>query len=362
VRRKWLSIAVKYGIGLGLLGYMLYANWEPGEGRIGIKAALFRPNRWEYFPLALLCYAVLVSQTFVRWHMLVRAQGLPFSLRDAFRLGLVGNYFNTFLPGSVGGDLLKAAVIAREQQRRTVAVSTVLIDRGVGLWGLIALAAIVGGIFWALGDPAITAQADLMRAVQLAIALMVISLSVFLLLGLLPERRAQRFAQRLHAIPRAGKILAEFWRAIWIYRVRGLSIIKALVMAITGHVFTVLGFYFAAMTFQAADEPIQLPDFLQHFVIVPVGMTFQGFFPSPGGIGGGEFIFELLYRRLGAPKDSGLLASLGFRMCAWLLAIIGAVVYQFMKRDLQAALPGQEHHSKTDSILPDGKSSTTQER
>ncbi len=363
MRRKWLVTLIKYGIGLALLAYVIYRYWEPeGEGAVGLKSALSRPNRWEFLPLAGICVAILVNTSFLRWWKLVRAQDLPFSLRDAFRLGLVGYFFNTFLPGSVGGDLLKAAFIAREQQRRTVAVSTVLIDRGVGLWGLIALTAIVGGVFWLLDDPIITSQPDLMRAVCAAILFMAVSLAVFAFLGLLPERRAHRFAQRLHSIPRIGKVFAEFWRAIWIYRVRGWSIVKGLLMSIGGHVFTVMAFYFAARTFQPAGEPLHMPGLLEHFVIVPAGKAFQGFFPAPGGIGGAEFVFGLLYERLGYPAEAGILANLGFRICEWTLGLAGYIVYMFIKRDLKKAIPGGEAQSKTDSISPDGNSSTTHER
>src|SRR5262249_17571208 len=255
--------------------------------------------------------------------MLVRAQNLPFSLRDAFRLGLVGYFFNTFLPGSVGGDLLKAAFIAREQERRTVAVSTVLIDRGVGLWGLVALTALVGGGFWAAGDPIITSQPNLMLAIRAAIAVMGASLAVWLLLGVLPERRAHRFSQRLHSIPRIGKSLAEFWRAVWLYRLSGLTILKGLLMSMGGHVFTVLSFYFAAMTFQPADQPMHMRGLREHFVIVPPAIAFQGFFPSPGGVGGGEFVFGELYNAAGAPRRAGILGCLGFRCCSWILGLAG---------------------------------------
>ena len=79
-------------------------------------------------------------------------QDLPFTLGNAFRLGLLGFFFSTFLPGSVGGDLVKAAGIAREQSRRTVAVATVIMDRIMGLWGLCWLVALLGGGFWMAAD------------------------------------------------------------------------------------------------------------------------------------------------------------------------------------------------------------------
>jgi uncharacterized protein (TIRG00374 family) len=358
-----LYTLVLYAVGLALLGFLVYRYWEPKDaGSVGLKAMLERENRWEYLPVSALCLGIVVSTTFVRWHMLVRAQDLPFSLRDAFRLGLVGYFFNTFLPGSVGGDLIKAAFIAHEQQRRTVAVSTVMIDRAVGLWGLIALAALVGGAFWLVGDPVITGHPDLMRATRAACIFMAVSVAVFLLLGLLPERRAHRFAQRLHSIPVAGKVLAEFWRSVWIYRVRGLSIIKGLLMSMGGHVFTVLAFYFSALAFQPVGQEAQIPSLLEHFVIVPLGKAFQGFFPTPGGIGGAEFVFGLLYERLGFAPEAGIWANFGTRIAEGALAFLGLNIFLFIKRDLKSALHGGEPQSKIDSIAPEGSSSTTHER
>jgi uncharacterized protein (TIRG00374 family) len=338
VKKSWWKTALKYGIGLALLAYVIWSHWEPQAGDVGLGLKdVFRPGReirWWCYALAALCLSVNVGLGFVRWYMMVRAQNLPFTLKDAYRLGLVGYFFNTFLPGSVGGDLLKAAFLAREQERRTVAVSTVLIDRGVGLWGLIALVAIVGGAFWVIDDSFFQGQADLLRVVRVAIGLIAGTVALWVFLGILPERRAQRFAQRLNWIPKIGPVLAEFWRAVWLYRRRGLVILAGILMSMVGHIFNVLVYYLTAMTFQPADLAGQVPDLFAQFIIVPAGITFQGFFPAPGGVGGGEFIFGLLYERLGYPPENGILASLGQRVLAWGLGLAGYIVYLFMKKDL----------------------------
>src|SRR5262249_54266655 len=156
----------------------------------------------------------------VRWYVLVRAQGLPFRLSDAVRLGLAGFFFNTFLPGSVGGDVVKAAFLAREQNRRTVAVATVLMDRVIGLWGLFWFVALLGGAFWALGMLEGPAAGPSQFVVKGAAVVVGASAAVWLLMGLLPQRRAERFAGRLSRLPKVGGPAAEFWRAVWIYRCR----------------------------------------------------------------------------------------------------------------------------------------------
>src|SRR5262249_62009496 len=94
---------------------------------------------------ATVCCAGAMFLTFARWFVLVRALELPFRLRDAVRLGLAGFFFNIFLAGEIGGDVVKAAFLAREQSRRTAAVATVLVDRVGGLAGLFWPAALVGG-------------------------------------------------------------------------------------------------------------------------------------------------------------------------------------------------------------------------
>lgn len=340
-RRSWNTL-IRYGIGLALLAFVIWRHWEPAEGSTGVGLKdVFRADRdirWWLYGLAACVSCVNIAITFIRWYLLVRAQDLPFTLRDAFRLGLVGYFFNTFLPGAVGGDLLKAAFLAREQERRTVAVSTVLIDRGIGLWGLIALAAISGTIFWLVNPEVIDSQPDLRRAVRVALGLMAATFGLWAFLGVLPERRAKRFAERLRWLPRVGPVLAEFWRAVWLYRSRGFTIMTALGMSVLGHVCNVIVFFLAAQTFHSANVLDPTPSLFQHGIIVPVGMTFQGFFPAPGGVGGGEFIFGLLYERLGYPGENGILGSLGVRMLAWALGLCGYIVYMFMKRQVPAGV------------------------
>lgn len=334
-KSSWWKTVAKYAVGAVLLGYVVYANWEPNPDvpGSGLKAALDRPIRLGPFLLAGLLCAVNVFQTFVRWFLLVRAQGLPFTLRGAVRLGLVGYFFNTFLPGSVGGDLIKAAGIAREQERQTVAVATVLIDRAIGLAALVWLVALAGGVYWLRGDPVLNDVPELRTVVRTAIWVAVGTLAGWLVLGLLPDRRADRFASRLKSIPKVGRMFAEMWRAVWMYRRRSGTVAVAMVMSLFGHTCSTLMFYCAASTFQPADDPTAMPPLGTHFLITPVGMAAQAFFPAPGGIGGGEFVFGRLYRLVGYPEANGILGSLGQRVWTWVLGAAGYVAYLLMKRD-----------------------------
>lgn len=338
--KRLLIILFKYVLGLGLLGWVIWRNWEapPGSGGIGLGDALQKPIHWGPFALAALFCLTSVLLTFMRWLVLVRAQGLSFAPSNALRLGMVGFYFNTFLPGSVGGDIIKAACIAREQSRRTVAVATVLIDRGVGLCGLFWLAAILGSAFWMSGqldELAVTALAEwfLKSVVIGSTGIMAASLLVWFLLGVFSVERSARLASWLEGIPKIGHSLAEFWRAVRMYRNWGRSIVLALGMSMVSHAGFVLTFYFAAQTLSPVA---QIPSLWAHFLIVPIGATIRAGFPAPGGVGGGEYGYGMLYEWLDASSAAGILGLLVQRCieCVW--GLIGYVVYLRMKPSLPA--------------------------
>jgi uncharacterized protein (TIRG00374 family) len=377
VKRKLFWILFKYGLGVGLLAWVIWQFWSypapppepdaaativgvganpssagplgttatylatnPGK-TLGLVNAIGKPINWVPFGLALIICMTAVLITFVRWYILVRAQDLPFTLGNALRLGMIGYYLSAFLPGSVGGDIIKATFIAREQSRRTVAVATVLIDRAIGLCGLFWLVALVGGFFWKAGylETIVRNEAAavfLEFIVSVALGFLLASLAFWLLLGVLPQRRADKFAWRLSRIPRIGHSLAEFWRAVWMYRCRGRAVGVAILLAMIGHVGFVLTFYFAALTLHQATE---VPTLATHFLIVPVGMAIQAGCPTPSGVGGGEVGYGELYRRVDYDFDKGVLGSLTKRVVEWILGLVGYLVYLRMKPALRAASP-----------------------
>jgi glycosyltransferase 2 family protein len=325
----------KYMLALGLLGYVVYANWQPGSdsglAHVWNKHAVNgEPIQGGYLGLALLLICCSTALTLVRWYFLVRAQGLPFHLKDAFRLGLIGLFFSTFLPGSVGGDVVKAAGIARGQKRRTAAVATVLMDRVIAVWAMVGMVAILGWIFWSAGILEGASATAAMRIVRAAWVITGGSVVVWVLLGFLPQRRADKFAGRLTRLPKVGHAAAEFWRAVWMYRCRQGSVYLALLLTWLGQIGFVLGFYFSAMTlYDPASGSI--PTVPEHFLLVPVGLIIQAIPLFPGGAGIGEAGFGGLYAWFGSAAAIAVLGSLMMRMVIWVIALGGFVVAQRMQ-------------------------------
>lgn len=79
-----------------------------------------------------------------RWLIALRTQGLQLPWPRALRISLVAHFFNSFLLGSTGGDLVKAYYAARETaHQKTEAVITVFVDRVIGLWTMLLFAGLM---------------------------------------------------------------------------------------------------------------------------------------------------------------------------------------------------------------------------
>jgi uncharacterized membrane protein YbhN (UPF0104 family) len=299
------------------------------------------PVNWGYFLLAFVIGFVAMLSTFVRWHIMVRAVGLPIRMADAMRLGFIGLFFNTFLPGAVGGDAIKAWFLAKEQsQRRTLAFATVIMDRVLALWALVWFVALLGAAFWLGGRLVGDGAEQCRKIVVISWVIVGVSSLIWAALGLLPDKRAEQFAGRLQRLPRVGGPAAELWRAVWVYRCRPKTVYGVMLLSLAGFVGFVFLFYFSMKTLASGEK---VPDLMQHFLIVPIGLVIQAMPLFPGGAGIGEYGFGILYRWLGKSEAAGVLGSLVQRVLNWIFGLMGYVIYKRM----HLAMPPAEGDKET---------------
>ena len=85
----------------------------------------------------------------IRWRLVLAVQGLHLSLGRATGISLVAHFFNSFLLGSTGGDLLKAYFAAAETaQKKAEAVTTVVVDRLLGLFAMLLFVSLMALANW----------------------------------------------------------------------------------------------------------------------------------------------------------------------------------------------------------------------
>jgi glycosyltransferase 2 family protein len=304
--RKLIINVAGISLAFGLLGWTIAKNWTV------IQQVFQGPLDGRLFALAFAVNMLAVVLTFVRWYILVRALDIPFRLRDAVRLGFIGNVFNLVIPGAVGGDLIKAVYLCQEQSRKAEAVASMVIDRIVGLLGLFLLAAVMGAWIWrdASGD-----VQRLIMVVWVAVVAGLLGLAV-LFTPALYQPLARLFARR----KRLARIFQELSAAAGAYRTRLGVVALMLLMAMGIHSLYVLSFY---MVSRAMFPTI--PSLGEHFLMVPLTL-FTTAVPLPfGALGLSEKISDQLFRLVNHP--SGAVAMMGYRVLMYAGGVVSAFVY-----------------------------------
>jgi glycosyltransferase 2 family protein len=294
-------------LAFGLLGRAIWNNRE------NIREVLAGPLNGRLFALALLINIVGLILTFVRWYILVRALNIPLRLRDAMRLGFIGNVFNLVIPGAVSGDVIKAVYLCQEQSRKAQAVASMVIDRIIGLLGLFLLAGATGAWIWHDADPAVRL---LINVVWMAVAAGILGLAV-LFTPVLYRPFARLFAGR----PTLENVFQELVATAEAYRSRLGVVAFTLVMAMGIHSLLVLSFYAVSQAMFSS----RVPSLGQHFVMVPLTL-FTTAAPLPfGALGLSEEVSGQLFRMVNHP--GGALAMMGYRVLMYGGGVLSAIVY-----------------------------------
>lgn len=312
--QKLLWSTIKIVLAAGILAF-LFARIQR---EAGFARLINEPKIWSSLALALGGILIAFSLSFVRWFLLVRGVGLPFHLRDAFRLGTLGFLLNQVSPGSVGGDLLKAVFIAREQPgARTEAVATVFVDRVIGLYAML----LVGSFALMFAGQTIEDESlvhTMQMAVWTTVGLGTIGLA-FVLSPLATGAHARAVADR---VPLVGHTITRLINAADVYRSRRKYVFAAMGLALLTHGLLITSFWCIS-----GGLPVQQPTFLQNASIVPIGLLAGAVPFTPGGLGALEGSMDLLYEALGAAKGDGTIIAIAYRAMTYVVAAIGACYY-----------------------------------
>jgi uncharacterized membrane protein YbhN (UPF0104 family) len=272
--------------------------------------------------VALAVYFANVLASTWRWRLLLDAQGVHVPSRTLLSSYLVAGFFNNFLPSIIGGDVVRIRDTARPARSKTLATTVVLVDRALGLMGLVLVAAL-GGTMAASARGSGASPIWPFWLWTGFVAGIVAAAPVLLA----PSRlgRLLRPLQVLH--PQwIGERIEKLTAALGRFRDRP----RALAGCFTGAVVvqTLLVAYYLAVVY-ALDMPVTFWDLA---AIVPVSFIIQMLPISVNGFGVREATFTLYFGQLGVPIQSALLLSLMATGLMMLFSLSGAALYMSRSR------------------------------
>jgi uncharacterized protein (TIRG00374 family) len=132
VRKNYWGLAFRGIITGVIIAYLaLKINWPELSGRL-LKADSF------WLIIACLLFGVVYVFAALRWWFLMQIQEIHLPLKVVVALTFIGQFFNSFLLGAVGGDIIKAAYLYQyAPNQKTHATLSIIVDRIFGLCLLI---------------------------------------------------------------------------------------------------------------------------------------------------------------------------------------------------------------------------------
>ena len=311
--KKCLGFTLQVVVTAALLIWILHDPQKRAQ-----MASAFLHADWRWLAAGIAVYGGVEALAVVRWKTLLHIQHFVIGWRRATGILFIGEFFLTFTPGLVGGDVARIYYLVRDQPEKKVdAFTAVLMDRVMGMLSLMVLAATILGTRYSWLSRAPVA-AGLVKIVALILGLGVVALAASLLIARAGVLDRPAVPRALHDLGTAFGQFPKDWPRTAL----------AFVTTLVSHLCYYGSFCCAARALSAGASPA--PTMGDVFSVMPIENTLTALPVSFAGIGLRESLFENLLQGLAGvdPGVGALIGSLGFATKA-LWALPGAAVFIF---------------------------------
>ena len=315
---KFLVPLLKFGLA------SLLIFWMVRRGKLNLGDVAGALHRWPDLLLIALLYYACLTLISLRWHGLLMAEKIPIRFAETCSLTMIGQLFNFLIPSSVGGDIVKAYYLAGyTEDNKTRALTTILIDRILGLMVLLLMATV--GALWnlplVLGNRPVAAFCMTVSAITIA-GLAGLALAVYFSISI--NRILQRMADR---IPRLS-VLVRMFQVLETYRRNPSVLPMVIAINLPTPVLVTISFALALHSLALPEVPFRLL-----LLIVPVGLVSLALPVTPAGIGVGQVAFYSLFQSF--VNGRGVDGSAAFTVYQFMTVVLflsGLVPYLRHKR------------------------------
>jgi uncharacterized membrane protein YbhN (UPF0104 family) len=250
-----------------------------------------------FFLVTALPYILAQVVSTWRWKLLLPEQ---FRFGRLFSLYMIGSFFNSFLPGVIGGDAIKAYYLNKDAKKISLTLASVFMDRYFGYASLMIIGISAFPFAYRYFDG--TAYRLLMPGIFVAFVA-----ASFLFFGL-------KLGKRIGSV-------AEIYEYFGRLKSRKDVIVKAVLLSF---VVQLLNFVMVIILALAMGENIPL---ILLFVFLPIIITVTTIPISVSGLGVREGSFVLLLGLIGVRPEVATSLSLSWFLASFLGGLPGLVAY-----------------------------------
>jgi uncharacterized protein (TIRG00374 family) len=279
-----------------------------------------------YLGFAILTMGGILLLGVLRWHIILKVHGLALPLGRTVEISLIAHFFNSFLLGSVGGDLFKAYYAARETHHKKVeAVVTVAVDRVIGLFSMLVLAC----VFLIPNLDVLAAADSRMKLVIWIVLAMTAGCTIFILVSFWGgvTKTFPKARDWLRKLPKGVEVL----RSIEAFREFGRDktfFLRVLPISMAANFLCVILVLFLVWGF-GLTAPF---DALSLVVLVATCISSMPITPSGLGVRENLYVMFLAAPPINIKQAEGLLISLVGYSTSLVWSMVGGFVYMLVKK------------------------------
>jgi len=300
--------------------------WSVGPHSL---AQVFQQVEPVWFVLAIVCIGIVMVCGVVRWQWILRVQGLDLPLKDVFAINFIGLFFNTFMLGATGGDVMKAWYAARAtHHKKAEAVATVIVDRIIGLLVLFVIALVMMLSFWhRVYDDARLRTFTVVTLVFVLGTVTITALSFWKgFADRLPGLRAL-----LERLPKYDT-LRRMVEACRVYASHPVVLAKTAIITVAVH-----GFSMLAIVCVGKGLGIASASLVDYFLYLPIINSISAIPITISGFGVREGMYVTMFSRVGVPGAAALALSLLGYFANLFWSLVGAPFYIMHRKELPPA-------------------------
>ena len=263
----------------------------------------------------------------LRWRALLNGLNLNISVFNAIKLNLVGSFFNSIMPGAIGGDVIKAIYVCKGQNGSTKipVLLSILLDRIIGLISLFLISALAILFNWSN-----VYSIPTLRPLIFVIFSVIFSVAFFVGFVILPSSIKNNVPPFLYLKKLIFSInfTKNIYMALQSYKQNKLFVLQALFLS------TFFQLCYTLIFVQVSQVFIQQPmNFGMLASILPIGILTTALPISPGGLGLGHLAFENLFLLINLHSGANIFNVMFFSILC--LNLTGFIPYLLLKKDMQ---------------------------
>ncbi|MCS6886196.1 MAG: lysylphosphatidylglycerol synthase transmembrane domain-containing protein [Acidobacteriota bacterium] len=249
-----------------------------------------------------------------RWRVLLAGLEIKATIGQLSRLYLVGFFFNQIIPTGIGGDAMRAYMLAAKGVGSAKVANSVVVDRAAGLYSLL----LMGAVAMLLRPYMVPKSTAVLLGAMVALATITVVLVFWsagrLTLDMLPQRLKGRVT----------KLITDFYSAFAAYKLG--TLLNAVLISFLFNLLLVL-----TNIFLAEALAINVSAWHLLFFVPIISATLLIPF-SINGAGTRELTYVYLLGQVGISAESALAMSLSMYGLNLLLGILGAGCFVLDRR------------------------------